>query len=350
MNCNPYRALPDHQFWRRAVAGVERFEFDPVVSTRFRIQKDERVATAGSCFAQHISSRLNRIGFNYYVVEDGAGLPDAQRSALNYGVFSCRYGNIYTTRQLLQLFQACFHGRQVAEDVWAREDGRFVDALRPQIDPAGFASAHDVRAERILHLAAAKQMFLECDVFVFTLGLTECWRSRIDGTVYPLAPGVAGGCYDPDRHEFVNLSVHNVLEDLEQFMSGLVSVNPDVKIILTVSPVPLIATYEDRNALVATTYSKSVLRVAADMLYRKYDWIEYFPSYEIITGNYSDSVYYERDYRGINIAGVNHAMRCFLDHFTAAATSRVPPLMVTVEGNDDSDIVCDEEAIDQIRI
>ena len=29
-------------------------------------------------------------------------------------------------------------------------------------------------------------MFTQCQVFVFTLGLTEAWRSRIDGTVYPV--------------------------------------------------------------------------------------------------------------------------------------------------------------------
>lgn len=349
MSDNPYRNLPDHQFWRRGVAGVERFQFDPVVSTRFAIAPDARVATAGSCFAQHISNRLSRIGFNYFVPEDGSHLPDAERAELNYGVFSCRYGNIYTTRQLLQLFQACFEGRGVAEDAWRRDDGRYVDALRPQIDPAGFDSPEAVKAERRVHLDHVGRMFRECDVFVFTLGLTECWRSRMDGTVYPLAPGVSGGSYDPARHEFVNLDIHDVLDDLDRFLAGLFSVNPGVKVVLTVSPVPLIATYEPRNALVATTYSKSVLRVAAEAMYRRHDRVEYFPSYEIITGNYTDSVYYERDYRGINAVGVNHAMGCFLRHFTAGGAPAAPAVVAAV-GPIDSDVVCDEEAIDQIRV
>lgn len=346
---NPYHDLDPHHFWRRAVSGVERFRFDPVVSTRFTIQPQQRVATAGSCFAQHISNRLARSGFNFQVAEAGEGLPTEQRKARNYGVFSCRYGNIYTSRQLLQLFQACFEGRTVAEDVWLRDDGRHVDALRPQIEPAGFATADDARAERAVHLAAVKRMFETCEVFVFTLGLTETWRSRLDGTAYPLAPGVAGGRYDPERHEFVNLDIHDVLADMEAFLSGLKAINPAVKVVLTVSPVPLIATYEDRNVLVSTSYSKSVLRVAADMAYRRHDWVEYFPSYEIITGSFNKGAYYEPDCRGINALGVDHAMRCFLAHYTTTGKPNAQfPLAVVL--NEDGDIVCDEEAIDQVRI
>jgi hypothetical protein len=106
---------------------------------------------------------------------------------------------------------------------------------------------------------------------------------------------------------------------------------------------------------VSTTYSKSVLRVAADMLYRNHpEWIEYFPSYEIITGNYNNSAYYESDYRGINSIGVDHAMRCFLKHYTAGGTQsgeQAAADPVVVAGSQaDADVVCDEEAIDQVRI
>lgn len=350
MNRNPYQGLPDHQFWRRAVAGIEPFLFDPVTSTKFTIGRNERVATAGSCFAQHISNRLVRHGFNYYVPEAGEQLPEDQRKALNYGVFSARFGNLYTTRQLLQLFQECFDGRTAAEAVWQREDGRFVDALRPQITPAGYSSEDEVLAERKPHLAAVRRMFEDCDIFVFTLGLTESWRSRLDGTAYPLAPGVSGGGFDPERHEFVNLDVMEVMADLDEFLRRLKGVNPRIKVILTVSPVPLVATYEPRNVLVATTYSKSVLRVAAETAYRKYDWVDYFPSYEIITGNYNNSAYYEADYRGINAIGVDHAMRCFLAHYTDIGAGKAKPAAAFVAPTSNDDVICDEEAIEQIRV
>lgn len=350
MSNNPYSGLPDHHFWRRAVAGIEPFLFDPVTSVRFRIGEHERVATAGSCFAQHISNRLADIGFNYFVTEAGEHLPQAERRALNYGVFSARFGNLYTARQLLQLLQGCFDGREPEEGIWKTTDGRFVDSLRPQIVPGGLASAEDVTIARDTHLVHVRRMFEKCDVFVFTLGLTEAWRSRIDGTVFPLAPGVAGGDFDPKLHEFVNFTAADVMADLEEFLQRLKSINPGVRVILTVSPVPLIATYEKRNVLVATTYSKSVLRVAAEAAYRTHDWVEYFPSYEIITGSYNNSCYYEADYRGINSIGVNHAMRCFVRHYTGGEVGRVARISVTEIPAADSEVVCDEEAIDQIRV
>src|SRR3546814_2622300 len=65
------------------------------------------------------------------------------------------------------------------------------------------------------------------------------------------------------------------------------------------SPVPLIATYEPEHVLCATTYSKSVLRVAATMLARGREWVDYYPSYEIITGSYNRSVYYESDRKSV---------------------------------------------------
>src|SRR5690606_41235161 len=137
------------------------------------------------------------------------------------------------------------------------------------------------------------------------------------------APGVSGGSHDPALHMFHNLDVNEVVADMEAFLAGLRRVNPGVRVMLTVSPVPLIATFEDRHALVATTYSKSVLRVAADMLYRAHEFVDYFPSYEIITGNYSDSAYYDNDYRSVNQVGVDHVMRCFLRHYARSEERRV---------------------------
>jgi hypothetical protein len=350
MSTHPYKDLPAPQFWREAIAGVEPFRVDPVVAARFRIAGDDRVATAGSCFAQHISRRLAGIGFNHFVTEPGLHLDAEARRAQNYGVFSARYGNLYTTRQLLQLFEECVDGRAVAEDVWRTADGRFVDALRPQILPGGFDSEDAVRAERAAHRAEVRRLFEQCDVFVFTLGLTEAWRSRIDGTVYPLAPGIAGGDYDPDRHEFVNFDVLQVMVDLDAFLRRLKALNPGVRVVLTVSPVPLAATYEPRHVLVSTTYSKSVLRVAAETAWRTHDWVDYFPSYEIVTGSFSGGAYYEGDCRNVNALGVEHAMRCFLANYTDAGTrvSQAPVAGIGVEAW--ADVVCDEEALARIRV
>jgi hypothetical protein len=350
---NPYSTLPDTRFWRRSVSSVERHLLDPVVSPRFTIGADDRVATAGSCFAQHIARKLQAAGFGYFVPEYPQGLSSADARVRGYGVFSARFGNIYTVRQLLQLFQRAHGTFDPVEDHWLRPDGRFADPYRPNVEPDGFATIAGLREDRASHLAKVREMFQRADVFIFTLGLTEGWRSRRDGAVFPLAPGVTAGEFDASLHAFVNFDVNETVADLKTFLALLRDVNPAVRVLLTVSPVPLIATFEDRHVLTATTYSKSVLRVAAEAITRELDWVDYFPSYEIITGSFNGGVYYQPDAREVTDAGVAHVMRCFARHYMESSgpgevvASR--PDVAEADSGSGADIVCDEEAIDQVK-
>lgn len=310
---HPYSDLPDSAFWKHGVTQAAAHELDPVVDVPFTISLADRVATAGSCFAQHISKRLSQGGFRFMQMESAHGV---SADAPGYD-FSARYGNIYTARQLLQLFDRAFGYFKPIDQVWERVEGGFCDPFRPRIEPHGYASKEAVAQATRRHLAFVRKMFRQLDVFVFTLGLTECWSSRLDGAVYPLAPGVAGGIFDRKKHEFLNFSAAEVRADLDIFLRRLRLVNPKAKMILTVSPVPLVATAAGRHVLVATTYSKSVLRVAADEIAASHKGVFYFPSYEIITGSHARGRYYADDGRSITEAGVDHVMRVFMSRATA---------------------------------
>jgi hypothetical protein len=37
VSLNPYRSLPDHRFWRKAIANVPSFAIDPLIAAPFRI-------------------------------------------------------------------------------------------------------------------------------------------------------------------------------------------------------------------------------------------------------------------------------------------------------------------------
>jgi hypothetical protein len=344
---NPYKALPDFHFWRRSIELLPAAQVDPIVRTGFKLGRSDKVATAGSCFAQHISRTLMRRGFNYYVAERGeqVGAVDELQSR-NFGVFSARYGNLYTTRQLLQLFDRAYETFAPTEGVWTMANGRFADPFRPQIEPGGFASILEVQISRSEHLMAVRTMFEQLEVFVFTLGLTEAWRNRLDGAVYPIAPGVVGTNLNPDLHEFVNFGVADVIGDMQSFIDRLRKVNTGAKIILTISPVPLIATYEDRHVLVANTYSKAVLRVAADEICRNNAMVDYFPSFEIITGHHSRGAYFDGDLRSIRPAGVERVMDVFLKHYASQAQDASLERQLMREHDELNDVICDEEAVD----
>ncbi len=59
---HPYKALPPQAFWRRAVTDSPIGSVDPVGQFDVKITRDTKVATAGSCFAQHIARHLQASG------------------------------------------------------------------------------------------------------------------------------------------------------------------------------------------------------------------------------------------------------------------------------------------------
>lgn len=351
---HPYRNLPDFNRWSRSVAEPDFAAVDPVVGFPFTISHQDKVATAGSCFAQHIARRLKNSGYNYFVAEPGHALAcDELAEQFNFRIFSARYGNIYTTRQLVQLLERVYGEREPADDHWLLPDGRYADPLRPAAEPGGFSSLAEMQADRRQHLACVRHMFEELDVFVFTLGLTEAWVDSVDGTVFPVCPGVAGGTFDPRRHVFHNFSVSEVVEDLHVAIKRIRSINPTARFILTVSPVPLVATAEDRHVLVSTTYSKSVLRVACDEIARAYpEWLGYFPSYEIITGGFNRGRYFGPDLRGVTEEGVSHVMRVFMKHVALNADEQVAPQPADTAREqldrlqDMQRVICEEELLE----
>lgn len=348
---NPYKGADSRQFWKQSVASIEPAALDPVFAVTFGIDKSDKVATAGSCFAQHIARTLSRSGFDYHVTEQAPETfsPEEAHNH-NYGVFSARYGNIYTVRQLVQLLDRAYGRYTPDEHYWLKDNGTYIDPFRPQIEPDGFTDLAAMETSRSEHLTAVRAMVETMNVFVFTLGLTEGWRSKIDGAVFPLAPGVAGGQIDFDRYEFVNFTAQEVTHDLFKAIDLIRAVNSACRIILTVSPVPLIATYEQQHALIATTYSKSVLRVAAQNVSREMRDVDYFGSYEIITGSYNRGQYFLDDLRSVSDDGVAHVMRIFMHNYAGsprkiiAVKEKGNPLLAT-QAEKLFDIICDEEAI-----
>lgn len=341
---NPYKIQPERAFWRASV-GSRHYADLADLWQPMPLRKSDKIATAGSCFAQHIGNNLAARGAAFMDMEPAPPLfaSTSEARKWGYGVFSCRYGNVYTTRQLIQLFDEAHGNRTPVERVWEK-DGRFYDALRASIDPAGQDSAETILALRERHLDAVRRMFAELDVFVFTLGLTEGWENVEDGTMFAVAPGTVAGTYDPSRHVFRNLRHSEIRADLVSFWEKLRSVNPGARILLTVSPVPLAATATQNHVLVATTYSKSVLRAVAGELAEDIEDIHYFPSYEIISSHPARGMFFEPDLRNVNPFGVNYVMT----HFFSGALAREFGDTLVTEEQDDLELICDEEKLDAV--
>ena len=308
---NPYESLGARSFWKLGVADHPATEIPDLWMPKYRIGKKHKIATYGSCFAQHFSKSLRQRGYTWLCTERAPdGLSEEHAAAFNYEVFSTRTGNIYTVSLLRQWLSWAFDLAAPPAEVWEK-DGRFYDPFRPRIEPNGFASPQEVMDSREMTIKAFRASVEQADIFVFTLGLTESWVNAEGGYEYPMCPGTVAGVFDADTHRFVNQTTEMIKGDLEQSIAILRKANPNVRVLLTVSPVPLTATMTDNHVLVATTWSKSVLRAVAGEVAQTAKWIDYFPSYEIITSPVFTGRYFEENLRSVKPGGVAHVMKNF---------------------------------------
>lgn len=317
---HPYRDLPAPAFWRSAVSDCNPLETTDLWRPKHALLPSDRVVTFGSCFAQHISRALRRHGFSWLDCEPGAEfVSDALKNRFNYGVFSARTGNIYSAKALLQWVKWSLGHETPPTEAWER-DGRFFDPFRPAIEPDGFASAAEMHASRGQTLKAFRRCLTESDVFVFTLGLTESWENAKGGYTYATCPGTNAGTFEPQSHVFRNYSYTDVHSHLQEALTLLREINPKVRILLTVSPVPLTATAAGKHVVVSTTYSKSVLRAVAGAMSDSWDSVDYFPSYEIITAPSFRGMFYDPNMRTVAGRGVDFVM----SHFMAGISGSMP--------------------------
>ena len=266
---SPYESLTREAFWRSGVADVGVFGMSELWKSPWVLPSDAQFATYGSCFAQHISRALKARDLGWLNTEPAPeGMQDQSARRFGYGVFSARTGNIYTSRQLLHWVQLA-RGTEAVKDqeIWgASEDKRWMryrPALAPAIEPDGYDSAAEARAALAVTARAFGRSIAQTDVFVFTLGLTEGWINRETGAPYALCPGTLAGAFDASLHQFDNETYPDIRTRLETAFDLMRVINPDLHILLTVSPVPLTATASGGHVLPATTYSKSTLRAVA---------------------------------------------------------------------------------------
>lgn len=310
-NISPYFGLSSDRFWKSGVSEQHPLNVRGLYTKKFRITQAARVATAGSCFAQHIGFHLREAGYNVLDAEPlPEGISESSGRDYGYGVYSARYGNIYLAAQLLQVLQEAFGLYAPAEPVWEK-GGRYYDAMRPSVEPYGLSSPEEVMAHRGQHLAAVRSMVNSMDLFIFTFGLTEGWVHKATGTTYPTAPGTIAGSYDPEIYAFKNFKASEIRRDFLAARDLIREINPKCKFLITVSPVPLTATATDQHVLCATTYSKSVLRCVAGELFDRYRDIDYFPSYELISAPFSRGMFYSQNLRTVESEGVLAVMRLF---------------------------------------
>lgn len=325
MGSSPYAGLPAESFWRLGVAEQTPGALASLYRCRFQLTSEMRIAIAGDCFAQEFACRLRAHAAAVLDCEPAPPrLPQELAQRYGYSLFSARYGEIYFARQLRQLIDEAY-GRQIPQDaVWER-DGRYYDALRPSVEPNGLGSPAEVVAHRRRHLLAVRKMLESTDVFVYAFSLNEAWMHTGSGTVYPTAPSTVAGSHDPATYHWHAFDYGEAYDDFKAVAAMLREINPRMRLLIIVSPVPGTATVTDTHVLTANTRHKAILRAVAGTICDELDFVDYFPAYELVATHFTSGQFYKSNRRTVSADGFAAIMRMFLDGHPALAEAPAEP-------------------------
>ena len=175
-------------------------------------------------------------------------------------------------------------------------------------------------------------------------GETEAWENISSGTVYPLLPDTLSD-QESGNYVFHNFTYPEIAANIRSLRAQLRTMSPGVRMLLTVSPVPLTATASNNHVMVAASYSKSMLRAICGEIEAEFEDVDYFPSYEVIITPLSRGIFYEPNMRNVNATEVSTAMRMFFAEHDREPVAIKPAGDNTARTADDEgegEAVCEE--------
>jgi hypothetical protein len=209
------------------------------------LEADDVVIALGSCFAAELRKFMTEAGLaaTHLRIPEGLTNTFAIRDFVSWVVTGAETGRGFRYDRL--------ESGEIAEWVPPEERGTFASA------------------------------FAEAGAFVFAIGLAEVWEDVETGGVF--WRGVPKEIFEADRHVFRITTVEENRENILATVDLLRAANPNAPIIVSLSPVPLEASFRGISCMTADAVSKSVLRVALDLVmaeHRPNVW--YWPGFEMI--------------------------------------------------------------------
>ena len=249
-------------------------------------------------------------GFNYVVTERNSGgrlITDPTQHVLSES--SAAWGIIFNTPSFRQLVERAFGLRELPRILWQLQT-YYMDPFREEIK---FDCIEEYASNYDNHVASARDALMQAEVFIITLGLNEIWTFKMDNSVFSRSPWRIA----PSFVEHSTLSAEANIAELQVMLDALRRFNPNVKLIVTLSPVPLHATFlrERYHVVEANMHSKAVLRTAAQAFVERNEGVYYFPSFELVVFGSKDP--WCEDQRHVNASAVSRVMEMFREMFVA---------------------------------
>ena len=259
-----------------------RNRLEPVCSPRFdpafKITSTDNIFTLGSCFANSIAVELRALGLKVFPEDIKKDIPSEFRT--NNLDFH------YTPKNILQSLKWALEPDKInaRQNCYIKmNDGLFFDPTLGHKVPGKKQALDQINKS----YTESYRSILKCNVIIITLGLIECIFDKDTGIYLENWPGDVSSDEELSKYEIQILDHEEVSSTLSEIYKLLSEFIPDdFNLILTVSPVPLASTFRNCDVLVANSYSKSVLRTAAEGFSKNHKNVDYLPVYESVS--YSD--------------------------------------------------------------
>ncbi len=267
----------------------------PVEAAIFQIDHRQNLLGMGSCFAEEIGARLKTAKF---------------RVQLN------PFGILYDPLSIGRGLQRLLDGRTIAPEELFLHQGlwRHFDFHSRYAHP----DREKALAQMNHSILQTGQYLQETDILILTLG-----------TAYLFADGETpvSNCHKLPAARFTRRKgdVDEICRALSDPVQALRKVRPDLKILLTVSPVRHL-----RHGMVENQRSKATLVLASEKLEKELAGVLYFPAYELLLDDLRDYRFYARDMVHPNDQAIqyiwDHFQHSFFDETTRQLVQRIERL------------------------
>ncbi len=233
----------------------------PSIST-LKVCLNDRFITIGSCFADVVGNYLR-----HFKIEVSAN----------------PFGTLYNPASIHKVLKYAIHNENAPEPNFLQNQDIH---LNYDFHSEFSALEKEVLKNRLRDcILMTHQNLANANYLIITYGTAWVYE-RVD------TGELVANCHKMPAKLFTKslLTQKKIMESFDAFFYDLKKLNPNIKIILTVSPVRHL-----KDTLELNSVSKSILRTACHTLTETYSDVEYFPAYEIMMDDLRDYRFYKSD-------------------------------------------------------
>ena len=248
------------------------------------IALNDHILLAGSCFTNHMATRLRTLRFT--TLENPNGI-------------------VFNPASIAHHLQRWFTGQQYTHadlfyhhELW--QSWHFHSAFSHPDREVALEGMN----RQLMH---AHQFLKQANWVVITLGSAFVYQLKDDSLGGQ--PGqVAANCHKVPAQHFNHrlLSLVEVTNYLQQIIETVLAAHPQARVIFTISPVR-----HYREGLVENNRSKGLLHNAVGQVQQQYNRVHYFPAYELVIDDLRDYRFYAEDLVHPNYAATQYVWEQF---------------------------------------